>query len=571
MSISEFSSVMRARASLQNNPSTFLTIDSWTDALENSLKIPKSPSADKQILGTASSLMIQDGKSLDGRPISQFRNLGQALSNNVSVVTEEGLRRHWAFYGLKMPIVNDTGISKGMDKYSNKPLLKAYIVWYNQNYKKDKKGSLELFSNTGTTDNVEEATGLKYSDTYSNTAAVMVEFLRACGLSEKECQDYGQNFEVGHIESQAFIRLKATHQGAEFYSNNFIQKIIKLHEYLDIASSSLLPEYEALTASVLKGTADRNNLFVAVEMQLKDAKTKRDSRVGILASNTNQGSGRLSRALNFVALLRDIGSTEGIYSEDKMALRKIGQDTEIIAVKLNEIYKNYKANLAEVTKALNSSFPNNKKEITNFLLDLKSSKTLRQHIKDVQLATLRKTKVEPFAAKIKPVPVKSFNSTVAKGNKLEKDIKEASNRIKSNLSKLKQVKKKSSSVGPALNLKVNTDQGAVNLPNLLVLINSQLQDVVSANMGDGNSRNVLNYRTGRFASTAKVEGLNQSKAGMITAFYSYMKNPYATFSSGPPAGRQSKPASRDPRLLISKSIREIAQQVVSNNLRAIPL
>ena len=565
MSISEFSSVMKARASLQNNPSTFLTIDSWTDALENSLKVPDATSIDKQILGTAASLMVQDGKSLDGRPISQFRNLGQALSNNVSVVTEEGLRRHWKFYGLRMPVVTETGITKGTDKYANKPLLKAYIVWYNQNYKQN---SLQLFSNTGNTNNIEEATGLSYSDTYSNTAAVMVEFLKACGLSQKDASEYGQNFEVGHIESQAFIRLKATQQAGDFYSSNFIEKIIKLHEYLDIASSSLLPEYEALTASVLKGTQNRNNLFVSVEMQLKDSKTKRDSKVGILSSNTNQGSGRLSRALNFVALLRDIGSTEGIYSEDKTALRKIGQDTEIIAIKLNEIYRNYKANLSEVTKALNSSFPNNKKEIANFLLDLKSSKTLRKHIKDSQLAALRKTKVEPFAAKIKPVPVKSFNSTVTKGNTLEKEIKEAAKRVKSNLSKLKQVKKKPSIVGPALNLKVTADESRVNLPNLLVLINSQIQNVLSASMGDGTRKDILNYRTGRFASTVKVERLSESRAGMITAFYSYMKYPYATFSAG---GKQDRPTSRDPKLLISKSIREIAEQVVTNQLRAVAI
>jgi hypothetical protein len=109
---------------------------------------------------------------------------------------------------------------------------------------------------------------------------------------------------------------------------------------------------------------------------------------------------------------------------------------------------------------------------------------------------------------------------------------------------------------------------AVNLLKLTTLINSQLQDVISANMGDGDSRNVLNYRTGRFASTVKVENLSSSREGMITAFYSYMKNPYATFSTG---GRQSTPKSRDPKLLISKSIREIAQQIVTNKLRAVAL
>jgi hypothetical protein len=106
----------------------------------------------------------------------------------------------------------------------------------------------------------------------------------------------------------------------------------------------------------------------------------------------------------------------------------------------------------------------------------------------------------------------------------------------------------------------------VNLVSLLNIINSQLQDVISANMGDGSSRNVLNYRTGRFASSAKVERLTQGRDGMISAFYTYMQNPYATFSEG---GRQSRPASRDPKLLISRSIREIAATQVTNRLRAV--
>ena len=85
-------------------------------------------------------------------------------------------------------------------------------------------------------------------------------------------------------------------------------------------------------------------------------------------------------------------------------------------------------------------------------------------------------------------------------------------------------------------------------------------------MGDGSSRNVLNYRTGRLAESAQVVKLSESRAGMITAFYTYMKNPYATFSEG---GRQQNPRSRDPKLLISKSIREIAETQVANRLRAV--
>jgi hypothetical protein len=97
-------------------------------------------------------------------------------------------------------------------------------------------------------------------------------------------------------------------------------------------------------------------------------------------------------------------------------------------------------------------------------------------------------------------------------------------------------------------------------------VNSQLQDVISANMGNGSSKSLLNYRTGRFASSAEVKRLTISKEGMITAFYDYMKNPYGTFSTG---GNQEYPRSRDPKLLISKSIRQIAAQIVNNRLRAV--
>jgi hypothetical protein len=116
---------------------------------------------------------------------------------------------------------------------------------------------------------------------------------------------------------------------------------------------------------------------------------------------------------------------------------------------------------------------------------------------------------------------------------------------------------------PALKLRAAED---VSLVNLQQLLDQQLQAAVKLNMGDGTARNILNYRTGRFASSVKVERLTQSREGMITAFYTYMKNPYATFSQG---GRQELPRSRDPKLLIAQSIRDVARQVVINRLRAV--
>ena len=105
-----------------------------------------------------------------------------------------------------------------------------------------------------------------------------------------------------------------------------------------------------------------------------------------------------------------------------------------------------------------------------------------------------------------------------------------------------------------------------SLASLQALLDRHLQDVISANMGNGSDKQVLNYRTGRLAASAKVERLSASREGMITAFYSYMRNPYGTFSDG---GRQQYPRSRDPKLLIGNSIKEIAATQVANRMRAV--
>jgi hypothetical protein len=107
---------------------------------------------------------------------------------------------------------------------------------------------------------------------------------------------------------------------------------------------------------------------------------------------------------------------------------------------------------------------------------------------------------------------------------------------------------------------------STDLVSLLALFNGKLREAIVKNMGTGTSTNVLNYRTGRFADSAKIQRLTESREGMITAFYSYMRNPYGTFSTG---GRQEMPKSRDPKLLIAKSIRDIAVENIKNRLRAV--
>jgi hypothetical protein len=190
------------------------------------------------------------------------------------------------------------------------------------------------------------------------------------------------------------------------------------------------------------------------------------------------------------------------------------------------------------------------KNISRILKDVPGSNTIIQDrveiLKNNLVATITRTK---------PLSIKQHNKVTGKSS---------SNTKVSNPTNKTSVNKKTTVVNAYPTL--SDISLGIDLNNLQNLINQQLQDVISANMGDGSARNVLNYRTGKLASSAKVESMAESRAGMITAFYSYMKNPYATFSDG---GRQSSPKSRDPKLLISKSIREIAAQQVGNRLRAV--
>lgn len=128
-----------------------------------------------------------------------------------------------------------------------------------------------------------------------------------------------------------------------------------------------------------------------------------------------------------------------------------------------------------------------------------------------------------------------------------------------------QVKKLKASVKAVPKFEKPSEE-SLNLTNLQNLLNQRLHDQIKANMGTGQSRSTLNYRSGRLAKSAQVERMSESRAGMITAFYTYMKYPYATFSDG---GAQQYPKSRDPKLLIAKSIREIAGTQIANRMRAV--
>lgn len=105
-----------------------------------------------------------------------------------------------------------------------------------------------------------------------------------------------------------------------------------------------------------------------------------------------------------------------------------------------------------------------------------------------------------------------------------------------------------------------------SLVSLKDYLNTNIFNQVKKNMGKGNAKTILNYRTGRFARSVQVDKLLLDKDSSIVAFYTWMKTPYETFS---PGFKHGSPTSRDPVKLIDKSIRELAEKKVTNRLKAI--
>ena len=82
----------------------------------------------------------------------------------------------------------------------------------------------------------------------------------------------------------------------------------------------------------------------------------------------------------------------------------------------------------------------------------------------------------------------------------------------------------------------------------LAILNASLEQAIRDNMGGS----ALHNRTGRFASSVHVHNIAQTAGTEGTVQYSYMYNPYKVYEGD---------GTRDPRLLIDKTIREQAAEM----------
>ena len=99
---------------------------------------------------------------------------------------------------------------------------------------------------------------------------------------------------------------------------------------------------------------------------------------------------------------------------------------------------------------------------------------------------------------------------------------------------------------------------AADLARLKREINRNLSAEVTRNMG----KPALSYRTGRFANSVQLLNLTQAR-NTVMAKYTYLLRPYETFEN---KGKKRWPMAYNPKPLIAKSIRNLAQGRIEQKL-----
>jgi hypothetical protein len=444
--------------------------------------------------------------------------------------------------------------------------LEEYLKFLNTKYGHLKAKHFEIYSNEGKNiisksgrgilssaidkEDMANATafrGINFS--HENALRHIVEFLKSLGaftgISDADAtKKITELFERGHIYAQTTGR-QLISAGGITKENDILDRIIKLSMDLDRASSTLSNKsvYSELNAAIEKDFS-AGKIFMNIEFQEKSTA----DGIG------NQDTGKITKGLQIISSLMKLLTAE--YSQDGkrlIGIPKVGSVTEA-AKSFDNLAKKLAKYSTQIEKVLAGYIENP----ASYVLDLKSSDSINEYIGKTVNDVMQKKTSKSLKVKHNSVSVYKTDKTKITIPKTT-ELVNLANKAKQELQTLK------NSIINNPNFK-EAVAAPVSLADLQGLINGNLTQRVKENMGSGNRRDILNLRTGRFAESVKVERLSESRAGMITAFYTYMRNPYATFSDG---GRQEYPRSRDPKLLISKTIREIAETKVQNRLRAV--
>ncbi len=498
-------------------------------------------------------------------------SLNVGLSNNTK---EEAIQKYINFlvsnYGNKYKAKH---FEFYVDDGTGNSILSNKASRYSQRKLKD------IFSNEDDSSNFTLKSGQKVTDfrglnfSHANALTHLATFIWWCrnksattivGAPKKDISAIEKEitalFHRGHIVAQTTGRAELSAKYVTSIKDqtgketNPILLLIELSKRLDFAGANLSGTKKELEANINKDFSNKKNIRMNIGFQLI-----RDTE-----GQGNLDVAGLTTSLALISTLQNLLdklAIEQTRAEKKESIvspvKAVAGTVDNFAKVLNDFLKKLEKEDNKIYNKFNNLIS---KTDPDFMINLKSSDNIIDYIAD-NVVSITKTGLPTKNVKVNLPYQKIATSKVAKP-KFPK-ITPLANKVKQ---KVQAVKNKAVAKIRDTKLKQSLAATQPPLSNLQNIINSLLHQQIRQNMGDGNRRDVLNYRTGRFAQSATVERLTQGREGMISAYYTYMKYPYATFSEG---GRQEFPRSRDPKLLISKSIREIMQQQMITRMRAV--
>jgi hypothetical protein len=553
MSIKEFTEALRNRANQ--------TAVSEAQTLLQNFVTEADKAFNKKGIVQAASVLSTGKVTVGGKEVNlsqRFRELGEKQGRTALILTEDDLIDIFKRFNIISNVKPIVAYLKFLSKNYKAYMARHYEVYFSDGTVLDKETSYSYKRKTiadvinsftkEQLENIIAVRGLNFS--HKNTLIHVAHFLHDLnafpGKTRKDVEKIlSGSYDRGHIYAQTYGRAIVS-LGDLAAEDNILTRIVKLYQLLDEGTTSLNTVNGKYNELLARANKDFTSDHLRMNIQLQSILENRDS-------------GSISQAIQIVGFLQNLIQNSKLSRDGK---RQLGQpaatsikEFEKALLDFDKKLQNYAQRLNEVLKNTNNP---------DYLLELRTSDSIPDYIPKLVddiltgKGTNRKIKVntrpvsvlksKPYSAKVSS-SAKSTEKVVAR---LKNELKT----VKSQLTTPKRIKVTGS-------IKVEKDN---TILNLLTLLNSELVNKVKNNMGDGSRKDILNLRTGRFAESVKIVNLTQSKSGMISAFYNYMRNPYGTFSQG---GRQQYPRSRDPKLLISKSIRELAQQQAINRLRAV--
>lgn len=376
------------------------------------------------------------------------------------------------------------------------------------------------------------------------------------------------NVQSGHLAGVWFIKLKTALGVTTSFSNesntSYRDFTVSLPDTDNILSKEAINSLDTILKAVLDADYLSSNLITQNQVFVDATKSVLGDNPTVITelqfTKDNKASGDLLiqagtnlNKLIDAALSKETGPLEDAFRALVSSLQPLA---DVILAKAKELQAPLSSQKLYDQIVRNAT---NLKALEQTLLNTKGSPSIIEAIGLNIVNVIKVGKVLPaittkISTKIASTQVDTLNikQVVSQATAAIKKVKAAQAKLKATSNKSVQIR--------------STGGQFTSLVSLQNILNQNLATQIQKNMGTGSSKNILNYRTGRLAESAKVESMSQSREGMITAFYSYMRNPYGTFSTG---GAQESPATRDPKLLISKSIREIGATMVNNRMRAV--